>query len=165
MTKKTWIWIIVGGIAVCGLGLVALAGAGIYFATKHVSTARTSATAAADTFDVARARFKNVRPLIEIDADDRPRVARNTRDLPTGTVKPEHLWVLAWDPDEERVVKVSVPFWLLRLGRRKLDVMSGERRLDLDRLELDVAELERIGPALVLDLRAPSGERVLLWTQ
>jgi hypothetical protein len=61
-------------------------------------------------------------------------------------------------------VKISLPFWLLRMGRRKIDV-GKDAGFDLDRLNLDVNELERIGSMLVFEHRAPSGERVLIWTQ
>jgi len=37
--------------------------------------------------------------------------------------------------------------------------------LDLRRLDLDLKEMERGGSLLVVDLRAPGGERVLVWTQ
>jgi hypothetical protein len=73
--------------------------------------------------------------------------------------------VLAWNADDGKLVKLSVPFWLLKFGRRKVDVNSRDSGFDLDRLHLDINELERIGPTLILDLRKPSGERVLVWTQ
>ena len=85
-------------------------------------------------------------------------------DLPTSTTKPQYLWVLVFDYRDERLVKISLPFWLLRMGRRKID-FGNDQGFDLDRLNLDVKELERIGPAMVLDHRATSGERVLIWTQ
>jgi hypothetical protein len=73
--------------------------------------------------------------------------------------------VMVWDQDKERLVQVSMPFWLLKLGRRKIDLANGDRGFDIERLNIDVGELERIGPMLVLDLRSASGERVLVWTQ
>ena len=49
MKKKTWIWIIVG-IGVFGvLMLFAVAGAGVYFVTKHIETKRTSGAATRST--------------------------------------------------------------------------------------------------------------------
>ena len=58
-----------------------------------------------------------------------------------------------------------MPLWVLRLGRRKIDILKSSRGFNFESLNLDIAELERIGPALVLDYRTPSGERVLIWTQ
>jgi len=164
-TRKTWIWIIVGVAGVCLLGLIAIAGAGVYFVAHHVQTQGTSSVEAMRSFDAVRAMFKEQRALYEIDAQERPRVARSTQELPTSKVKPQDLKILAFDPEKQRLVKVSLPFWLLRLGKQKIDVMNDEPGFDLERLNLDVAELERIGPALVFDFRSHEGVRVLLWTQ
>ena len=53
---------------------------------------------------------------------------------------------------------------MLRVGHRKIDFLH-EGGLDVEELNLDADQLERIGPALVLDYRAPTGARVLIWTQ
>jgi hypothetical protein len=163
-TAKTWLWIIVGFIGICVLGLVLVAGAGIYFVSHHISVQKASSPQALRSLDVTRARF-DTKPLIEIDAFDHPREGRAVAGLPTSPVTPTNLFVLAWNPDDGKLARVSVPFWVLRLGRRKIDVLKSSRGFNFESLNLDVAELERIGPALVLDYRTPSGERVLIWTQ
>ena len=166
-SKKTWLWVILGVVGVCMLGLFVLAGAGMYFVSRHISAVKSTAADALDQFDRARAPFKGQHPLIEVDEFERDHTTRPLQDLPTSSTRPQEMWILAWNPNEEpqRVVKVSVPFWILRLGRRKFDVMSGERAFDVSRLRLDVNELERIGPVLVLDYRRSSGERVMIWTK
>jgi hypothetical protein len=77
--------------------------------------------------------------------------------------------ILAWNPDRGRIVRVSLPFWLLLMGRRKVDLFdstgTGSNSFDVDRLNIDVHELERIGPAFVLDYVTMNGERILVWTQ
>jgi hypothetical protein len=73
--------------------------------------------------------------------------------------------VQAWDPDEERLVKLSLPLWLLRYGDKKMRVLRDEGGVDLRELTIDANELSRIGPAIVLDYRRPNGLRVLLWTR
>jgi hypothetical protein len=163
-TAKTWLWIIVGFIGVCVLSLVLVAGAGVYFVSHHISVQKTSSSQALRSFDFTRARF-NSKPLIEIDAFDHPREDRAVADLPTSSVTPRNLCVLAWNPDEDKLARVSVPFWILRLGRHKIDILKKSRGFNFEDLNLDIAELERIGPALVLDYRTPAGERVLIWTQ
>jgi hypothetical protein len=161
--KKTWIWVIVG-IFVFGLVvLFAIAGAGVYFVSRHIETQRTTGTDALRVFDEARARFRDQRPLVEVENRGRQPRLRDLSKLPSSPQRPEHLWILAWDPDDERIVKISLPFWLLEMGRRQIDVNTDG--FDLKELDLDVKELRRIGPALVLDFRDTSGERVLIWTQ
>jgi hypothetical protein len=165
-SRKTWIWIIVGIFGACVLFLMVIAGAGIYFVSKHVNSSHTSSTDAFQTFDAARARFKDQTPLLEVDNDDHPRITKPLSSFPTSATRPQDLYVLAWDPDDQRVVQISLPFWLLKMGRRKVDVMSGrDRGFDFDRLNIDIRDLERIGPILVLDMRTPNGERVLVWTK
>jgi hypothetical protein len=39
------------------------------------------------------------------------------------------------------------------------------RSMDLEDLRLTVEDLERFGSILILDHRAPDGERVLVWSQ
>jgi hypothetical protein len=164
-SKKTWIWIIVGVVGACVLGVVALAGVGVYFVSQHVSAKRSTPADALQAVEAARAFFKDQPPLLELDSFGRPQPTRPFASLPTSATKPSELWVLAWNADDEKLVKLSVPFWILRFGRRKLDVNSGDSGFDLDRLHLDINELERIGPTLILDLRHPNGERVLVWTR
>jgi hypothetical protein len=162
-TKKTWLWIIGGLLALGVIALIAVAGFGMYFVSQHVQTARTSGAEALQAFDEARKPFKE--PLFEIDRADRVRLTKPMSDLPTSSARPHNLWILAWDPDDERLVKVALPFWMLKLGRRNIDVNTGRNGFDFEHLDLDVRELERIGPALVVDYRSTSGERVLVWTQ
>jgi hypothetical protein len=164
-SRKTWVWIIVGVLGLCLFGLILVAGAGVYFVTRHISTERSTSTEAIQAFDAVRASFPNQRPLYELDAAEQPRVARPLGELPTSTSRPQSLRMLAWDPDKQRLVKVSLPFWILRLKKSRMDVVGRERGFDLERLDLDGEELERIGPALVFDFRDQDGVRVLLWTQ
>ena len=115
-------------------------------------------------FDAVKATFPDQRPLYELDNQERPTMPRPFNEFPTSSVRPEHLRLLAWDPDEERLIKISLPFWILRMHKAKLDLGAGEG-FDLEHLNLDGEELARIGPALVFDYREPDGARVLLWTQ
>ncbi len=162
---KTWLKIILVVIALGMLGMCAIAGAGVYFVSQHVNTASVSAPDALRQFDDARARFKDVRPLIEIDSNEEVTQLRTISDIPTADVKATTLMVMAWDPTDERIVNFKIPLWVLAMGERKIDLGIGAESFDMRRLKIDVKDLERIGPALVLDLKAPSGDRALVWTQ
>jgi hypothetical protein len=162
---RKWIWIFVIFFGLCVVALMAVAGAGVYFVASHIDMESSTTSDAGRSFDAIKAGFKEQKPLFEIDTQERAKAARPLAEIPTAAVKPKYLWIQAWDPDEERLVKISVPFWLLRLGKRKVDFAHGGDGFDLDRLNIDVQELERIGPVIVVDFRSPSGERVLLWTQ
>ena len=162
---RTWIWIIVGGLGVCVLVMIGIAGTGVYFVSQHINAKRTSSTDALHQFEEARASFKGKPPLLELDRLGHPRELKPTESMPTSAVKPTDLFILAWNPDHGRVVRISLPFWLLHFGRRKVDLFENNNDFDFDRLNIDVNELERIGPAFVLDYTTMNGERVLVWTR
>jgi hypothetical protein len=90
-------------------------------------------------------------------------MTRPLESLPAGATRPQTMYILAWDPDKERLARVSMPFWMLRLGRKKIDLTSGG--FDFERLQLDIEQLERVGPIILFDYRPQNGQRVLVWTQ
>lgn len=162
--KKTWVWIVVACLAATVVALIAVAAAGVYFVAHHIQTQRSSSADALAAFDAVTGSFGGRRPLYELDNAEQPRLAQPLADLPTSGTEPDALWILAWDPDDERLVRVSLPLWMLHVGRAKME-LAGEHGFDLQRLDLDGDELRRIGPALVFDFRSREGARVLLWTQ
>lgn len=164
-SRRTWVWVVVGGCGVVLVGLIGVAGAGVYFVTRHITTERSSSAEALQAFDAVRTSFAGAKPLYELDNSERPILARRLSDLPTSSARPDHLWVLAWDPAEERLIKVAMPFWILRLHKTKMAFGPDDRGFGLEHLDLDADELARIGPALVFDFRDDGGVRVLLWTQ
>jgi hypothetical protein len=156
--------VLIGLFATGLVVLVAAAGAGIYYVTRHVQAEPSSSADAIREFDAVKQSFANARPLYEMDRADHPRATKPLSSLPTAPTPPKDLRVLVWDPDQERVLKLSLPFWMLRLGKQKFSLPQGQG-VDLDRFDLDLGQLERIGPALVVDYRHAEGARVLLWTQ
>lgn len=162
-SRKTWLWIVFGLVGFVVFCIIGLAGFGMYFISNHVSARAASSAEASKAFDNAREPFKTEKPVFDLDNLERVRQLRQFSDMPTSSIKADSVWVLAWDPDKGRLIKVSLPFWVLRLGRQKIDISSGA--FDLQRLQMDVKELRRVGPQLLFDLRTPSGERVLIWTR
>ena len=162
---KTWIWVVVG-IVVAGILLViAMAGAGLYFFSQNIKARTVSNETATTEFDAVRARFTGQKALIELD--ERGNFLRSNTDRPvTGNPKsPEKLYVMAFDPDDGSLVRVTVPFWLLRMKMKGTRIDLGGSRMDLEDLKLTVEDLERFGPTLVLDQKNEGGDRVLVWSQ
>lgn len=117
----------------------------------------------ADFSDI-EARFAGQKPLIELDTHGRYLRSNVDRPTPPGTKAPDVLRVMAFDPDDGRTVRVTLPFWLLRLKASSSIDFNGSR-VQLEDLKLTVDDLERYGPALVVDHRAASGQRVVVWTE
>jgi hypothetical protein len=163
--RRTWLWII-GGVAATGLvAIVAVAGAGIYFVSRHVDSEPSTGATALVAFERVTADFANRRALYELDPQERPQLTTSLATLPTSPTRSTSLMIQAWDPERERIIRLSLPFWLLRLGPDHMRVSKEAHGFDFHQLNLDIGELERIGPALVLDYRNQDGVRVLLWTK
>lgn len=162
---KTWVWVVVGIVAVGILLVIAMAGAGFYFVARNIEATQATPEAAASEFDAVRARFKGQRPLIELDERGRLLRSNTDRPAPGDAPRPEALYVLAFDPDDGGMVKMTVPFWLLRLRMDGATIDLSGNRVDLEDLKLTVEDLERFGPTLVLDQTGAGGDRVLVWSQ
>jgi hypothetical protein len=161
---KTWVWVVIGVIAVCILGVIALAAAGLWFVRSHVNIQPSTVSAATADFQSVRERFATQKPLIELD--DRGNFVHANVDRPNGTAHPDSLNIMAFDARDEHVVRMDIPFWLLRLKMRgtRIDI-GGNGNIDLAKLRLTVEDLERFGPTLILDHRDANGSRVLVWSQ
>jgi hypothetical protein len=160
---KTWVWVVVG-IVVCGiLGVIAMAAAGLWFVKSHVDIRSTTVAAATEDFQAIRQRYASMKPLIELD--ERGHFLRANADRPAGTQRPQTLNIMAFDPDDGKVVRMELPFWILRLksGGTKFDI--GRSNVDLARMRITVEDLERYGPILILDQKDTDGSRVLVWSQ
>ena len=62
-------------------------------------------------------------------------------------------------------MRADVPFWFLKTkGAALQDPLHGTG-LDLERLGVTPADLERYGVCLVLDETRANGDRLLVWTE
>ncbi len=160
---KTWVWVVIAIVALGILGVIAMAAAGLWFVKSHVDIRPTTTAAATIDFQTIRERFANQPPLIELD--DRGNFVHANLDRPAGSERPQTLNIMAFDPKNDRVIRMEIPFWLLRLKMRGTPIDVGNNNIDLAKLRLTVEDLERFGPTLVLDHRHSDGARVLVWSQ
>jgi len=156
------LWIVLGIILFIVLCIVAFAAFGFYFVANNLNMQSASVTEAASSFDDVRARFKEA-PIITLDDQERVTLSRKPPAQAADT-KPSTMHIMAYDDEESRIVRVTVPFWMLRLGREKIRLGTGGD-LQFEQLQLTAEELERYGPSLLLDHRGAGGKRVLVWTQ
>ena len=161
---KAWVWVAIGVVTFVILCVITLAAAGLWFVRTHINVQPTTVAAATSDLQTIRDRFASQKPLIELD--DRGNFVHANIDRPASTQRPETLNVMAFDAGGERVVKVDIPFWLLRLKNRGSMIdLGGGGNIDLAKLRLTVEDLERFGPTLILDHRDPNGSRVIVWSQ
>jgi hypothetical protein len=71
-----------------------------------------------------------------------------------------------WLPDERKLVRLDLPFWMMRMGGNKpLKLHADTRSFEEVSLTVTPEEIERRGPGLVLDHTSRHGERILVWTE
>jgi hypothetical protein len=159
-----WVWVIVAVLCMLIGCCVFMVGAGVYYFKQHVDLKTATEEDATVEFERAMKRFGDQPPIVEMSPGGRATVVNiEKRAATAGGRMPSTLHVLAFDGDENKRVKVALPFWMLRLapdGEIKVDNPD----VDLDRLKITVRDLERAGPGLVLFHR-DEDTRVLVWTE
>jgi hypothetical protein len=167
MAKKTpWAVIIIGSAAfvlIVIVGLVAVAGYVIYQQFAFKATAATEQSAERE-FTRVVARFEGQRPYLVIK-DGSPVVDEEKGPEPGQPVEAIH--ILVWNPDDQKMVRLNMPFWLLRMTKGHPIKLGSNPDPDGEpmRLHITAEDIERRGPGLILDHKEASGERVLVWAQ
>ena len=62
-------------------------------------------------------------------------------------------------------MSVDTPFWFFRLKGPAARLALDGTGFDLDRLHLTPSDLERFGPAVIVDHTSRDGSRLLVWTE
>ena len=165
--RRTWVSVLIASVIIVGVLAIAVVGGTAYFFYRHVNSSFTPPEDADTEFAQARARFGGQKPLIEIRKDDEPVLHRDAIPASLPATKLETLCVLAYDTHEEKLVRVSIPFWLLRLAPTKHVSFLSDTGIDFDsdRVRLTLQDLERRGPGLILDQADRRGSQVLVWTE
>lgn len=162
--KRTWLWVVLGILAVLTVGCFAVVGTGIFVVSRTLQISSGEEPDADRAFEEVRARFTGQEPLVRMDGErqvDAGALQKRIADYSGPLPKAVH--VLAWNHQDKKLVRFSMPFWLLRMGGSG----GGTLRIDdfdFDRINIDPADLERAGPALVLE-HADRRTRVVVWTE
>lgn len=161
--KRTWLWIVLGVVML----FVIVAAGGLFFAVtffrQNMNVTPMSEASANDEFASVRARFAGKQPLFQL-VDGRAQMVGDPSTTPSGAA-PSTVHILAWDQDEEQLMKLSIPFWLLRLKSGPIEIASYAQGMPDRNLSFRVEDLERHGPGLLLDLPDQRDGRLLIWAE
>ena len=123
----------------------------------------------ADRGEAAR-RVATVRAVLPpgpavLAIDDAGTIVR--RETPRSATPPalRRLCVLVYYADAQRLVSADVPFWFFRIKGPAARYALRDTGLDLDRLGVTPDELQRYGPAILIDRVRPNGDLLLVWTE
>ncbi|MDH4062961.1 MAG: hypothetical protein OEW19_01075 [Acidobacteriota bacterium] len=129
---------------------------------EHVAIEEATTTGAETAFNEVRQRFAAKPPLLEMHG--RTVAKRNVPAADAPRTSLTMLHVLAWDDDEEKLARIDLPFWLLRLKETPIRFGTYATGLNELGIALTASDLERYGSGIVLDLDH-GGERALLWVE
>jgi hypothetical protein len=162
--RRRWVLIAFGvAVMLVFIGIGAIIAVTAWFQQNlHVET-RTERDAHTE-FEAVRQKFGSRAPLLEI-RDGRPHYTGQRDQTPSSTTKLETLHVLVWDPEDERLARVALPFWVLRMKSDPIEFSAYASGMDDEDVDLRPEDIEKYGPGIVLDTTSPNGERVLLWAQ
>jgi hypothetical protein len=146
-SRRILLLLLTVGLALGGLSLTFLVSQS---SLRIESSGRDAAFA---ELDRVRGRFGDVAPCIEGTS---PPVAG------PGNVPPQTVHVLAWEPDDNRLVRTSTPYWALRVAGWKV---AFARTIAPPLKYVGLPEIERCGRGLIMDRHATGGVRVLVWAE
>jgi hypothetical protein len=172
MDKRTKGCLLIGlGVSVLLIFIVVgvVGGVGYWMYTQFAFNAtKVEPEDAASQMDRIRSRFGGQRPLLvtEGEGDDIEVHFDLEGRSPDHTTPLETLHIVAFDPDDGQLLRMSVPFWLIRLnpgGKISIgdDVMQGFPAGE----KVTIQQLEAAGPGLVMDRRQADGSRVIIWSE
>jgi hypothetical protein len=167
--KKNWLLIVLGiVIFVVIVGIAAVVGFGFWmYRQMGVTTLDTRDPDPA--FEEARAPFKGQMPYIELSTDNQEEKAVVHHELEKTEKTPlNRLRIVAYDPGKGQLVRLQLPFWIVRLGGSGHTFrLHAANTPFASGMELSVTpdDLERRGPGLILDQKLRDGVRVLVWSE
>ena len=165
--KKNWVLIVLGiVILVVILAVAGVVGFG-YFMYRQMDISTTTTGNPEQEFADLRARFEGQVPYVELSpGEEEKAVVHHELEKPTRTPL-KHVRMVIYDEREHRLVRMTLPFWLLRLGGNKpinLNPRGTGSGLGF-RLRITCEDLERRGPGLIVDVTGRRGERVIAWAE
>jgi hypothetical protein len=173
MQKRTKGCLLIGaGVAIfiIMVGVAVIGGLGYYLYQEfgmHASFVKRED--AMQRLDAARARFAGQSPKIAIkeSGDGKPDVTL-ARPAPS-PVSLTTLHVTAYDPSNNKLVEMAIPFWLLRMmpegGKVQVNGEEVLNHLSTPSGKLTAKDIEALGPGLLVDDTRPDGMRVIIWSE
>jgi hypothetical protein len=173
MQKRTKGCLLIGaGVAIflVMIGVAVVGGLGYYVYQQfgmHASFVKRED--AAQQMDAVRARFAGQSPKIAIKETDDGKPNVTLAKPAASSVSLTSLHVTAYDPSKDKLVEMTIPFWLLRMmpERGKMQVNGDEvlNHLSTPSGKLTAKDIEALGPGLLVDETRRDGTRVIIWSE
>ncbi len=158
--KRSTVVLVIVGVAVCAVLL--FAGGLVWFFTSALERSPADEATAEARFQELRYRFRGVTPVFEMGPNG-PFLNRQ-RPSKAATGQLRSMEMLGWDRNDAELVRVTIPFWMIRMKPGDINVSSSEGDRSV-RLSLSADDLEAYGPTLLLDHTDEEGYHLVLWTE
>ena len=158
---RTWVKVTLGGVVAVAVGFMILAGAGAYYAFRHLDTRTATETETKSDFESVRTRFTGRAPMVEVVNLSAGDVKVNRLQHPEGR-RATTVHVLTWTGDDKTLLRTDVPLWLMRFS--SVNVLS-HLGIAPAKYRLTVEDLARFGPGIVVDYPQPGRSHVLIWLE
>jgi len=165
MKIPRWAQVLIGvAIVAVFLGIGAII-AITAWVSQNVNVSTSSLRNAESEFEQVRQQFKGQAPILEFKDGVARYSESRTPALPSGQQQLQTLHVLAWDADEEKLARFSIPFWVVRMKSDPIRFSSYASGFDGGGVSLRPQDIEKYGPGIIIEASGRDGERVLLWAQ
>jgi hypothetical protein len=164
-TTKRWVTVVLGVFLALGvLGMVAV-GSIVYFVTSNIQSEPIAQSDLNERFARERQRFSGRQPLLEL-RDHGSVVVHRPQPTEPAAHPPRSVRVMVYDPDDERITNITIPFDVIRwMPSGRFSISSAGPGIDWERSNLTIGDLERFGPGLILDHEDPRDIRALVWAE
>jgi hypothetical protein len=135
----------------------------VYLASQAVTVEHADESDAKRRFQAARDAFGSAAPMLEVDAAGR--VVRRASPPSEEGHHLARLRILVYQVQERRLVRSDVPFWFVTLKGPALQYVVRGTGVDLERLGITAADMQRHGPGPILDETRANGDRILVWVE
>ncbi len=163
MKIPRWAQVLIGiAIVAVFLGIGAII-AITSWVSQNVNVSTSSVRNAESEFEQVRQLFKGQPPILELK-DGVARYVEARTVLPAAQ-QLQTLHVLAWDADDEKLARFSIPFWVVRMKSDPIRFSSYASGFDGNGVSLRPQDIEKYGPGIIMEASGRDGERVLFWAQ
>ena len=164
MKIPRWAQVLIGiGIVAVFLGIGAII-AVTAWVSQNLNSRTSTAEEARVEFEKIHQRFAGKPPLLEYK-DGRPQYVAERTKAPPSQQQLQTLSVLVWNPREDELTSVNIPWWIVRMKSGPIEFSSYASGFDDEGINIRPDDIEKYGPGIILEIPAPRGARVLLWAQ
>jgi hypothetical protein len=152
--RKLILWLAIG----IPVAVIVVVGSVAFIVLRTLESTPATMSAASTAFDEVRRMFPPRAPLVEL-VNLRTGDVRINRAPDAPRKRVDTLYFMMWDPEEQKIVRGHAPSWVTRL---RLSI-TGVGNWSFSDLHVTMEDIERYAPGIMLDMKTPDGDQVLVW--